>query len=507
MSRSNSIVVGCVAAASFAITASAARAGGPLEPRLVRDINPGNDDSLAEMFVPFNGAIYFRATDGTNGTELWRTDGTTAGTQMVTDLRPGPANGFPGNLTVAGGSLYFNGYTEPTGSKVFRSDGTAAGTQLLIDTFPGMSGGTFGPPLPDNFTTHGNLVLFSATDPQGGYELWRTDGTTAGTARVKDIHPGEQWSVPVGLTPFNGKVYFAADDLFTPDPGGGPTGFFDRELFVTDGTADGTVRVKDINPGPMPSIPIGFRVLGSQLLFTANDGTNGSELWASDGTTDGTRLLQDINPTGASNPMHSAIAGSRMFFNADDGTSGAELWVTDGTDAGTRLVKDVNPSGESLPLNLTPVGNRVFFSADDGTHGTELWVSDGTADGTRLVKDINVGDERSSPLEMIAFGDQLFFTAIDPNDAAFTVRTQLWVTDGTEEGTQMLFEEPGDSFGYAINHLTLLGNELLFTAPSGEDPDGFSINVELHAITVPEPGAATALLGMGALARRRGRWR
>src|SRR5688572_15637320 len=506
MRRPTRVFIGTLAV-GLTLSGAGLAHGGTGVPRLVKDINPGNDDSFAEMFVPFNGAVYFRATDGAHGTELWRTDGTTAGTQMVTDLRAGPANGFPDEITVAGGSLYFNGYTEANGSKVFRSDGTAAGTQLLADTFPGMSGGTFGPLLPSNFTTYGNLVLFSATDPQGGYELWRTDGTTAGTARVKDIHPGEQWSVPVGLTPFNGKVYFAADDLFTPDPGGGPTGFFDRELFVTDGTADGTTRVKDIHPGPMPSIPVGFRVLNNQLLFTANDGTTGAELWASDGTPDGTRLLKDINPAGASSPMHSAIAGNRMFFNADDGMRGAELWVTDGTEAGTRLVKDVNPTGESLPLGITPAGGRVFFAADDGTHGTELWVSDGTEAGTRLVKDINLGDERSSPLEMIAFGDQLFFTAIDPDDAAFTVRTQLWVTDGTEAGTQMLFEEPGDSFGYSINNLSLLGNELLFTAPSGVDPDGFSINVELHAITVPEPGAVTALLGIGAVLLRRARWR
>jgi ELWxxDGT repeat protein len=506
--RGSDRLVRCVVAASCVILAGAsAFADGTVVPRLVKDINPGNDDSFAEMFVPFNGAVYFRANDGQHGTELWRTDGTTAGTQMVTDLRTGPANGFPDAMTVAGGSLYFNGYTEATGSKVFKSDGTAAGTQLLIDTFPGMEGGFFGPPLPGNFTTYGNQVLFTATDSQGGNELWRTDGTTAGTARVKDIHPGVQWSVPVGLTPFNGKVYFAADDKFTPDPPGSQTGYFDRELFATDGTELGTSRVKDIFPGPRPSIPIGFRVLGNQLLFRANDGTNGSELWTSDGTEAGTRMLKDINPTGPSDPMHNVIVGNRMFFNASDGVSGAELWVTDGTAPGTRLVKDVNPTGESLPLNLTPQGNRVFFSADDGVHGTELWVSDGTDAGTRMVKDISPGDERSSPLEMLAAGDQLFFTAIDPDDANFTVRTQLWVTDGTEAGTQLLFEEPGDSFGYAINHLTLLGDQLLFTAPTGVDADGFSINVELQAITVPE-SSAMGLLGACALflsrrARRR----
>jgi ELWxxDGT repeat protein len=452
-------------------------------PVLVKEINPGEGSSSPEMFVTFNGAVYFRANDGTHGIELWKTDGTLEGTSLVTDLRPGVANALPGNLTVAGGSLYFHAFTEATGSKVFKSDGTAAGTVLLVDTFPGASGGPFGPPLPGNFTTFGDIVLFTATDSQAGYEMWRTDGTIGGTHRLKDLHPGVQWSVPVGLTPFAGRVLFAADDKVTFDSNGNP--YFDRELFATDGTDAGTVRIKDIFPGPRPSIPFEFTVFRKQLFFRADDGTSGAELWTTDGTEAGTRIFKDINPAGPSDPMHFTMAGRRLFFNANDGVTGAELWVSDGREAGTRLIADINPNAGSLPLNLTAVGDRLFFTADDGQHGIELWVSDGTAAGTHLVKDINPGAERSSPLDMLAVGNVLFFTAIDPDDATRTVVTQLWMTDGTEEGTKLVWQAPGRASGYSILNLTLLGNQLLFSAPTGADAEGLSINTELYRLEVP----------------------
>jgi ELWxxDGT repeat protein len=470
------------------VTAANVTKHGLLSPQLVKDINPGDESSLAEMFVPFGDAVYFRATDGAHGIELWKTDGTSAGTRLVTELRPGPAHAVPGNLAVAGGSLYFHAFTEATGSKVFKSDGTAAGTSLLIDTFPGAPSGPLGPPLPANFTTFSGSVLFTATDAKTGYELWTTDGTTGGTRHVKDIHPGIQWSIPVSLTPFAGKIFFAADDKLTGDPGGFV--FADRELFMTDGTEAGTSRSADIFPGPRPSIPFNLTPFGGQLLFTANDGTHGTELWTTDGATDGAKLLKDINPTGPSNPQVSGrsrltVAGGRVFFSADDGGAGEELWVSDGTEAGTHLVKDINPGADSQPSGLTLFSDRVFFSADDGRHGVELWVSDGSEAGTHLLKDINPGPESSIPLNMLIVGDKLFFITIDFDDVPGLGATQLWMTDGTEAGTQIVWQAPGRSSGFTIRNLTLLGDRLLFTAPTAVDSGGFSINTELYSITLP----------------------
>ncbi len=55
---------------------------------LVRDINPGLGDSGARSLTNVNGTLYFQASDGTNGTELWKSDGTSAGTVQVRDIRP-----------------------------------------------------------------------------------------------------------------------------------------------------------------------------------------------------------------------------------------------------------------------------------------------------------------------------------------------------------------------------------------------------------------------------------
>ena len=130
-----------------------------------------------------------------------------------------------------------------------------------------------------------NAVFFSAFDRTSGFELWKSDGTEAGTVRVKDINPGASGSIPGGFTVFNNALYFSAFDA--------TSGF---ELWRSDGTEAGTVRVKDINPGPGGSSPFGFTISNNALYFSADDGTNGFELWKSDGTEPGTVRVNDIFP-------------------------------------------------------------------------------------------------------------------------------------------------------------------------------------------------------------------
>ncbi len=149
--------------------------------------------------------LYFNADDGVHGYELWVTDGTTGGTNMVKDIFQGTNN-------------LYAGYT--------------------FGIFAGLHNG---------FVTLNNKMYFEAQDSLHGFELWTSDGTTAGTTLVADIWPGRGESEPGyfgGFYNINGTLYFEADDSIH--------GF---ELWSSDGTTSGTTLVKDINPGTAVQTP------------------------------------------------------------------------------------------------------------------------------------------------------------------------------------------------------------------------------------------------------------
>ena len=108
----------------------------------------------------------------------------------------------------------------------------------------------------------------SASDGASGYELWRSDGSAEGTVLVKDIAAGSASSYPHELRVVAGRLLFGACD----DAG--------CELWTSDGTEAGTRRVADLRPGPLSSNPRGFTRQGSLVLFTALDDDAGWELWA-----------------------------------------------------------------------------------------------------------------------------------------------------------------------------------------------------------------------------------
>src|SRR6185437_3603170 len=156
--------------------------------------------------------------------------------------------------------------------------------------------------------------------------------------------------------------------------------------------------VADINTTTASSNVSSLADLGNgKSVFFANDGYHGEEPYVTDGTAAGTMLIKDINPGPKDSVLlHNAIAAysgylpgvvanGRFFFAANDGVDGYELWVTDGTAAGTAMVKDINPgSASSYPNQMVAVGSTVFFVTHEGSNA-QLWESDGTADGTSMV--------------------------------------------------------------------------------------------------------------------------
>ncbi len=431
-----------------------------------------------------NGKLVFLA-DGSDGVQLWSSDGTSAGTLSVTAADKAAVVTKDG-YAVLGGNLYFRQGSQ--GREVWRSDGTAPGTVRVHDgpwvtsSFYLDGWATYHP---DTFAAFGGKLYFAAYDGTAEEEqLWKSDGTEAGTAKLENLAPsllrplasrlvfsnvGSLWSTdgtPGGaqllpgftleLTTLGNEVYFANSDA-----GHG------TELWKTDGTPAGTGLVADLVPGTAPSRPRLLTAVGARLFFQAFDEAgSGGELWVSDGTAAGSFLVADLVPgAGSSAPENLTAAGNLLFFTARTSSFGRELWKSDGTAAGTVLVKDINPGtassnpGDPVPETFAaPAGGPLFFVANDGVHGEELWKSDGTGAGTVLVKDIAADAPGAQPRHLTAAGNKVYFVA------ANAAGRELWVSDGTAAGTHRVKDiNPGPESS-SPDHLTADGSVLLFSA-------------------------------------------
>lgn len=433
---------------------------------LVRDIVPGpSSPSIDSLFV-VGGIAYFRATTTDSGTELWRTDGTAAGTYLVKDLWPGSPSGYPTGLMSLDGTLLFGACWDVGECGLWRSDGTAAGTSLVKGGWPYSQPGAAGAQVQ-------NKVLFTAMGPPGvGYELWESDGTEAGTRLLKDLYSGtDQWgsaasSSPSLFTAVGDTLFFNARDA---------DGF---ELWKSDGTADGTTRVKDLAPGmlpwgPMSGDPRYLTRLGDGVVFEAYDGQM-QRLWSSDGTEAGTLPIAEsfggVRPCGRSNYADPfAVASGVLYVSGFSDTAGCELWGTDGTDAGTGRVVDLRAGTDgAFPDWITAAGGRIFFAADDGISGKELWSSDGTAAGTALLTDVTPADAPwwfYGPSRFSKRGNGVLLAADDGNTG-----TELWGSDGTPAGTSRVKDIWAPTGSAEPRSLVTLGGDLFFfaTGASGD---------------------------------------
>jgi ELWxxDGT repeat protein/VCBS repeat-containing protein len=458
-------------------------------PQLI-DLN-GTGASAPADFVQMGSVAFFTADNGTAGRELWRTDGTAAGTSMVRDIRSGSSGSGIKNLINVNGTLYFVADDGTNGAELWKSDGTTAGTVMVSNIVSGSTGSS-----PENLANVDGTLYFTADDNTIGRELWKSDGTAAGTVLVKDIFTGTDSgssqpnsSFPSLLTNFNGTLYFVAGDNTTG-----------RELWKSDGTSAGTVMVKDIFTGtytydgetyPNNATPMNLTVSGGKLFFTANDGTNGRELWVSDGTAAGTTMVTNIragNADAFSTNDDLLDVNGTLFFTATDATNGRELWKTNGTSAGTVRVRDIAAgTGNGISgSELVNVDGVVYFAANDGLNGVELWKSDGTTAGTVLVKNLDGASTNASPTLLTNVDGVLYFSAFDT-----IAGNELWRSDGTAAGTVRVADLVNGASGSVPQNLFNLNGTLLFSA------DNLTAGRELWTVDDDaQAGLATARLSI-----------
>jgi ELWxxDGT repeat protein len=291
--------------------------------------------------------VFFAADDGKHGVELWKSDGTAKGTTLVKDINTVRGNSNPNDkgdaltrsaevekLFVVGKTLYFRASDGKHGVELWKSDGTKSGTKLVKDINPAAPApintackrrkSCVGSSWVDDITVVGKTaagrrIYFTAIDGKHGLELWKSDGTAKGTKLVKNINPtsAREASDIGNLVALRKRLYFSAND-----------GKHGLELWKSDGTRSGTKLVKDIKPGKADSNPDQLTAFKGRLLFSADDGVHGTEMWRSNGTKANTALLINLEPGAVgSEPGELTTSGPFLYFAASTPSAGEELWA------------------------------------------------------------------------------------------------------------------------------------------------------------------------------------
>lgn len=461
----------------------------------VLGVEPWASHSSPEHLVTFRGAILFFADDGIAGRQLWRSDGTPAGTFPLSEA-PGELPLPVTYLQTEGLYFFLSSNHFDSLPSLWVSDGTGAGTLRLTGPDVGVAGGE------RIWIASQGVLFFLAQDPEHGAELWRTDGTPAGTGLVADVRAGPESSFVQGLTEYRGQAWFSASDgqrggalwrsdgtaagtVLAVDPAPSsashrapqhirvvgnhlaflalPPGGRSRnpQLWAGDGTARGTKPITSLYGGRGSIVTDPFVVHGGQLYFAVQTGRS-QQLWISDGTARGTRALVSLPGKELYFDLQSSRGlGGLLAFRGFDPVRGGELWVTDGTPRGTRVLDLCPGPCQSYPVLEKVLAGRLYFNAEEPSHGRELWSSDGTPRGTRRETDVCPGSCSSFPYEVFALDGRILFVAQDGRTG-----DEIWSTDGTEEGTVRVTDFAFPYLFWGLNGFqgAVLDGQLLFSA-------------------------------------------
>ncbi|MBF0621417.1 MAG: tandem-95 repeat protein, partial [Magnetococcales bacterium] len=453
------------------------------------DINPGSGSSNAiysaalggSNSIEFNNSLFFSASDGVNGAELWKTDGTAEGTTLVADININSSLGsHPTHFVEFGGDLFFSAETTDLGRELHKLEGTDETVTLVKDIADYYS---YSSSNPDNLTVFDNQLFFTAYSYGNGTELWVTDGNSAGTVMVADINSDSLGSSPHNLTVVGSTLFFNADDgdQISTDHG--------RELWKIEAGSTTPSLVKDLHAGTdyygsAYDTSFGESIaFNGQLIFAAHDGS-GWELWSSDGTDANTVKVTDFHEgTGLSSFVGQAtqlteVNGSLFFLADTDNVNGNELWKTDGTTEGTTLVKDIAglsyyTGGSYYSGDLTGLftSNDSLFAVVNtynsyyGDHGFDVWSSDGSTFGTSKIATVMKTDNWINGSEDI-FHEvtiaPIALNAIDEGASSVTNATILELT-----ALSVVDGDASDSAGLAITAVDSANGTWEYTLNTG----------------------------------------
>ncbi|RXR22166.1 T9SS type A sorting domain-containing protein [Flavobacterium stagni] len=439
----------------------------------------------------FNNKLYFPASDNPfnqTANSLWCTDGTTAGTVKVFDYTAAGCTNLK-YLTVFNGKMYFVGSNINTAQEIWSSDGTLAGTSLLKDIYPGFNSAVstqFNP----NFKVFNGKLYFVANDGTTGYELYATDGTTAGTQKVVDLsnlyttsergafyYGGNYLYFPFQI--FNNRLWFTCRPNNT-----NATDYTNYALYSTDGTEAGTQIFTLPNPNTNSlfinhfALARGFTVANNALYFFARNRLVPTQqgIWKIDTAGNFTYLRAMETYLGDTGTSDTTVENTMrefngsLYFQGSDGASNSNqaelvLWRLNPSDDSLSMIQglqtnQVSHFDNSFGLGLVSIvyNNELYFVK---TKTGFLSKTNGTAAGTvnvarQMPTTVNATLAMNTiPKELEVSNNSLFFRA------AFQLggTAELWMlTDpnlavvNTSNGKFKVYPNPTQSY-FTIDQL------------------------------------------------------
>jgi len=433
------------------------------------------DYELEKPSVIFDAGTYFLYLRNTKetGSELWRSDGTTAGTFLLKDICPGECSTQTSDFELIGGTLYFaihNSYN----LEVWKTDGTTAGTQIAFDivTFATSLGvpnpeaeniTPFTPPVTDSFlgnkilTTFNNKILITTLNTSNyKSRVYLTDGTLAGTQLLLTSDSSNQLAIST-----------SADKIFVND----------SSLWVSDGTTVNTTQLTTYSG--YFSTPIHIKDGYAYTVLTPSFGT--ARVVRSDGTAPGTIMMSNLNLMFSNYIMTSQFIGGFFYFTFIKITPSysVELWrVAPSGSSATQVMSISTAIGGQVRI-LGEAGGQILFYRDGyDTTLPALYVSDGTSAGTFKVSDLT---EPLQSIHTIANINNKILFAIRYNRHSSEDTPDIWLSDGTVGGTT-LASGFFDSFGLSnSNIIHIENNSILFKA----DKSGATKELWKTDLTIP----------------------
>jgi hypothetical protein len=423
----------------------------------------------------------FLGNNANGSANLWVSGGTTENTSDFTtagtysELVSSTVNP---DFTVFGNDLFFKGTDASYHYNLWVTDGTTAGTSELLVNGEYAYGLLYGVDDPD-FSVLGNEVLFAGVDADGHIGLWVTNGTGTETVELNAVGASSGGVLQDANLYSPDFTVLGNEALFVGTDASGATG-----LWITNGTTAGTSEITVVGTSSSWVTAPDFTVLGNDAIFAATNSSGIRGLWETNGTSPGTT---ELNVTGAYGSglffdnlqPDFAVLGGKLLFEGYDANGHAAPWVTDGTAAGTSELSvaggySANTIASQGP-HFTVFGNEAVFLALNASDVATVGVTDGTAAGSSA---LTVGNAYAGGLfdwsttanpEFTALGNQVLFEGEDASG-----NLGLWVTNGTAFGTSEITgianAYPGGLFASGANpDFTTNGNVVLF---DGYDSSG-----------------------------------